>query len=332
MCDYVARPYTCAFHHTKVLFKGRNAMIVYKELATVERTLGVSAKTLYGISNNIGAHYRKVSIPKKNGSVRVLSVPDEVLKKIQRLIVENLLAYEPVSPYAKAYKPASGIKNNAGFHVGKAKILKLDILDFFDNIMYFTVKEKVFPSNKYSESIRVLLSMLCYYNDVLPQGAPTSPIITNIIMRDFDETVGTWCRERKISYTRYCDDMTFSGDFDERAVIGFVSEELRKIGLFLNKKKTVVARSGQNQTVTGIVVNQKLSVPSEYKRKIRQEVFYCQKFGVRGHMEKSGVTISPEKYLISLLGKINYVLHICPNDETFKGYKKSVLCLLEGSK
>lgn len=304
-------------------------MIVYKELATVERTLGCSAKTLYALSNNVSAHYRRVSIPKKDGSERVLSVPDEVLKKVQRSIAEKLLAYESVSTYAKAYKPAAGAKKNAAAHVGKAKLLKLDILSFFDSITYSAVKEKVFPAERYSEPIRILLSMLCYYNDVLPQGAPTSPVITNIIMRDFDEILGKWCRERRITYTRYCDDMTFSGDFDESEVIGVVREELRKMHLFLNKKKTLAVGAGRRQIVTGVVVNEKLNVSSDYKRKIRQEVFYCQKFGVEEHLAKCGTDMPRDKYLTGLLGRINYVLHICPDDVSFAEYKKSVMELMK---
>ena len=78
--------------------------------------------------------------------------------------------------------------------------------------------------------------MLCYYKESLPQGAPTSPAITNIIMYDFDERVGEFCAERGIAYTRYCDDMTFSGAFDEREVIDFVKEELDN---FLHKNPDI---------------------------------------------------------------------------------------------
>lgn len=307
-------------------------MIVYRELASVERELGFSAKTLYGISNHISGHYHAVEIPKRDGSCRTLSVPDEILKKVQRAIAEKLLAYEPVSRYAKAYKIASGIKKNAHPHVGKAKLLKLDIRHFFDSILYSTVKEKVFPAEKYSESIRVLLCMLCYYNDVLPQGAPSSPIITNIIMRDFDELVGEWCRERGITYTRYCDDMTFSGDFDEKSVIAFVSSELKGVGFYLNQQKTAVIPASKRQTVTGVVVNEKLNVSSDYKRKIRQEVFYCQRFGVEEHIKHNNLNCTPEQYLIKLLGKINYVLQICPEDDNFKKYRKTVSTLTNRNK
>ena len=165
-------------------------MIVYKELASVELDLGFSARTLYGLSNNLEKHYHNVFIPKRDGSKRKLSVPDLILKRVQRAIVDNILVQYPVSRYAMAYKCGSSVQMNARPHVGKKKILKLDIDGFFDNILYSQVKDIVFFAEKYAEPIRVLLTMLCYYKESLPQGAPTSPAITNIIMYDFDEAVG----------------------------------------------------------------------------------------------------------------------------------------------
>ena len=303
-------------------------MIVYNELSTVERELGISAKTLYSVSNSISKHYRAVSIPKRDGSFRHLSVPDERLKAIQRAIAEKLLVREPVSTYATAYRIAVGINRNAIPHVGKPKILKLDIKGFFDSITYSLVKERAFPKGKYSEQIRVLLAMLCYYGESLPQGAPSSPIISNIIMCGFDEYVGIWCKERGIAYTRYCDDMTFSGEFKHKEVIRLVADELRKLGLFLNEKKTVVVDRSERQIVTGVLVNEKVNVTAEYRRRIKQEVYYCSKFGVEDHLLRNNINTAPEKYLLGLLGRINYVLQIRPDDKPFAEYRESIKALM----
>ena len=307
-------------------------MIVYRELSSLENDLGISAKTLYAISNNINAHYHNKSIPKSDGSLRILSIPDEPLKKIQRAIAENLLAYEPVSIYARAYKPTSNVRKNAICHVGKEKLLKLDIYKFFDSIKYSLVKEKVFSSNKYSEQNRILLSLLCYKGESLPQGAPTSPIISNIIMRDFDQTVGEWCKERKISYSRYCDDMSFSGSFDEVDVIEFVTHELKSLGFILNKRKTRCLTGGNKKTVTGIVVNEKINTQKSYRKQIRQEVFYCKKFGVQEHLSRIGNSEKPCNYLSRLLGQINYVLQITPDNKEFLNYKTQILTFLKDNK
>ena len=109
-------------------------MIVYRELSSLERDLCISAKTLYAVSNNIGKHYRKAKLPKKSGGYRNLSVPDEILKTIQRQISEILLIHMPVSGYAKAYRFGSSTLRNAKYHVGKQMVLKLDILHFFDSL------------------------------------------------------------------------------------------------------------------------------------------------------------------------------------------------------
>ena len=157
--------------------------------------------------------------------------------------------------------------------------------------------------------------MLCYHKDTLPQGAPSSPAITNIILYEFDEQIGQWCAEHGIAYTRYCDDMTFSGNFDPAEVIHFVRLELQKMGCLLNEQKTRIQHPGQQQTVTGIVVNEKLSIPADYRRKLRQELYYCRKFGVQEHLQKIGLEIPTDTYRIQLLGKVNYVLQIHPNDK-----------------
>ena len=304
-------------------------MIVYRELATIERELGFPLKTLYGISNNLDSHYRSVRIPKKSGKNRTLSVPDEILKKVQRAIVEKLLVFRPVSRYATAYKPSASVVRNAVKHVGKEKLLKLDILHFFDSVLYSTVKEKVFPAEIFSEKIRVLLSMLCYYKEVLPQGAPSSPMITNIILYDFDEAVGKWCCDQGITYTRYCDDMTFSGHFEEDDVIMYITDELQKRGFFLNHKKTALVPKGKQQKVTGIVVNQKLNVAREYKREIRKEVYFVEKFGVKEHVAHIASSLTPEGYLNRLLGKIGFVLSVCPDDASMQAMQKTILHQLQ---
>ena len=289
-------------------------MIVYRELSSLEQDLGISAKTLYAVSNNLGKHYHKAKLPKKSGGYRNLSVPDEILKSIQKQIAEVLLIHMPVSGYAKAYRFGSSTLRNAKHHVSKQVVLQLDILHFFDSIRYSTVKDKVFPEEIYAEPLRILLTMLCYHKDSLPQGAPSSPAITNIILYELDELIGQWCRERRIAYTRYCDDMTFSGDFNPAEVIHFVRLELKKMGFLLNEQKTRIQRPGQQQIVTGIVVNEKLSITIDYRRRLRQELYYCRKFGIQEHLQKIGMELPEETYRMQLLGKVNYVLQVHPDD------------------
>jgi retron-type reverse transcriptase len=140
-------------------------------------------------------------------------------------------------------------------------------------------------------------------------------------MRDFDNSVGAWCKERNIAYTRYCDDMTFSGDFDPREVKRFVKAQLRTMGFFTNDKKTVVVRSGQKQTVTGIVVNERPNISAAYRRKLRQELYYCRTYGVGSHMERIHIDVSEDVYLRQLLGRVNYVLSVASASREMHEYK-----------
>ena len=143
-----------------------------------------------------------------------------------------------------------------------------------------------------------------------PGGA--HPCITNILMRDFDNEVGAWCRERQITYTRYCDDMTFSGDFARDEVLRCVEPRLRALGFYLNPGKTKWLPADRRQLVTGIVVNKKCNVPSEERRALRQELHFCQKFGISGHMARAGIDGPEDRYLAQLLGRVNYQLQITP--------------------
>ena len=297
-------------------------MIIYRELSSLEQDLGINVKTLYAVSNNLNKHYRKTKLPKKNGGFRNLSIPDEVLKSIQKRIAEVLLIHMPMSRYAKAYRFGSSTLRNAKHHVGKQVVLKLDILHFFDSIRYSTVKDKVFPEEIFAEPLRILLTMLCYHKDSLPQGAPSSPAITNIILYEYDEQMGQWCREHGISYTRHCDDMTFSGDFNPAEVIQFVKLELKKMGFLLNEQKTRIQHSSQQQTVTGIVVNEKLSIPVDYRRQLRQEMYYCKKFGIQEHLQRTGLETPEDTYRMQLLGKVNYVLNVHPYEKDMLDAKK----------
>lgn len=304
-------------------------MIVYNELSSIEADLGIPLTTLYAVSNNISAHYRSVTVPKKSGGTRVLSVPDEILKRIQRRIADVILSYSPISRHATAYRSGATVQRNALPHLAKFSVLKLDIKHFFDSITYSAVKDRCFPSKRFSEQIRILLTMLCYRGDALPQGAPSSPTITNIIMFDFDETVGSFCKERNISYTRYCDDMTFSGDFDVAELLAFVKQELFKNGFILNKEKTTFTTKGKRQTVTGIVVNDKLSTPANYRKAIRQQMHYINKFGLESYLAKIETTESKSKYLEKLLGRITFILKTAPNSKEFLNYKMTIIAMLK---
>lgn len=290
---------------------------------------------LYAVSNHPEEHYHPAAIPKKGGGVRKLMVPDSLLCRIQKNILHHVLEEFPVSEHAKAYRPRSAIVENAKPHVGAKEILKLDIRNFFDSITFFQVYRSAFPAIYYPPAVRTLLTNLCCCRDSLPQGAPTSPAVSNLVMKPFDEYMGNWCEERGIRYTRYCDDLTFSGDFDRQEVKKKVRGFLAAYGFALNEKKTRVQKEHQRQMVTGIVVNEKPQVGRAYRKKLRAEIYYCGKYGVESHLQRSGEWENWKKryqesdvicmrYLQHLLGKVHYVLQVNPGDAEFCQAKELV--------
>ena len=245
----------------------------------------------------------------------MITAPKYHLKRIQRILLEHVLMDQAISSYAMAYRKGYSLKDNAKIHVGKHILLKLDIKDFFDNISFMDVYRTCF--SKFPKSIGMLFTYLVCYDEHLPQGAVSSPMISNLILKDFDEEVGHFCELRNISYTRYSDDLTFSGDFEVREVISFVSKLLKKQGLELNYKKIHVVRHHQRQLVTGVLVNNKVSIPNFYKKNIRQEMYYIRKYGVTSHLEHYHQDMDEYVYLKSLLGKVNYVLQVEPSLKEF---------------
>lgn len=275
---------------------------------------------LYAFSNHTERHYHALHIGGKNGKVRRLLVPDKMLMKIQRNILHHILDGYPVSGCATAYRKGTGVADNARAHKGKYVVVKLDIKDFFGSISFPMVYKNAFPGLHFPPAVRTMLTSLCCYKEFLPQGAPTSPAISNLVMKSFDEYMEKWCKDKEISYTRYCDDMTFSGDFNPGQVIRKVSSLLDAMGFELNEAKTRILYRNTRQAVTGIVVNEKVQVSKDYRRKLRQEVFYCLKYGVKSHMEKSGIGegTTESQYLLSILGKIQYILLVNPEDQWFR--------------
>lgn len=268
--------------------------------------------------------YRDFEIAKKNGSKRPISEPLPSLKEIQIWILRNILYKIPVSPFAKAYKPNSGLIENLKFHKKQPKVFTLDLENFFPSISIKSI-EKVFLELGYSRMISKLLAKLCTRDKTLPQGAPTSPALSNLIFKDADVLISSFCVDRKIRYTRYADDLSFSGDFDEKELLEKVTQIVENLNLHINVAKTKLMTPNMRQTVTGIVVNEKPQVAFHKRNDLRQAMHYIKKFGIDEHREYK--EIDQRNYLEHLLGKVNFVLQINPRDLEFIGYKAILIDL-----
>lgn len=285
-------------------------------------------KTLYMLSDHAEDYYHSITLAKRNGGKRKLLVPDPLLKQVQRQILHNILSERTISPYAAAYHTGASVRKNAEIHLHQSMILKLDIKNFFPSILFPDILASCFSSEYYSVQIGTLLTNLCCYRGALPQGGPASPAISNLVMKNFDLWVGTWCAEQGIRYTRYCDDLTFSGEFHAEFVKRRVENYLKSLGFELNHNKTQLLYPYNRQQVTGVVVNEKLQTARSYRRELRQVIYYCRTYGVQSHLAHGDkrpimeVTVEEQKrYLQSLLGKVHYVLQINPQDEEFQQYR-----------
>lgn len=301
--------------YAKLLFDKKIPIIYDQEHLSL--LLGYRYKYLLKISNSPESFYRTFRIPKKSGGERIISEPLPDLKEIQRWILDEILSNIRVSGFAKAYVRRRSIRKNAEFHIGKNVVLTIDIKDFFPSIGFGRVYN-LFTRLGYSDSVSAMLSNLCCWNGGLPQGAPTSPTLSNLLMINFDKRVAGFIRKNKINYTRYADDLTFSGDFEPGKVIKFVRGILPDFGLQINEKKVRVRKPGQRQEVTGVIVNEKIQAPREMRKKLRQSVYYIEKYGLASHLDKTENTKA--NHIYHLLGIANFILFLNPEDQEARSY------------
>ncbi|MBQ8830778.1 MAG: RNA-directed DNA polymerase [Oscillospiraceae bacterium] len=277
-------------------------------------------------SNEPREFYRRYDIMKRYGKMRTVYKVSGVLADVQHWILRNILDELPVSRHATAYAKGRKIMDNAAPHVGKKLVVKADITDFFGNVKYLSVYD-VFKNAGYSKSVATLLANLCCCDGHIMQGACTSPALSNLCFTKIDSVISEFCTERGITYTRYSDDMTFSGDFAPSELITYLRRVLKFYGFTMNDKKTKVLYRHHRQTVTGAVVNDKPQPTKEYRRRIRQEMYYIRKYGVLGHMDRlkdEKSYVSPINYLENLYGRMNYVLQYTPDDEELKRWMHEV--------
>ncbi len=241
-----------------------------KSVDELAARLGMPADAL----RTVRASYREFRIPKRTGGSRVIHAPDKDLKSVQRRILRRLLAKLHSHAAATGFERKSSIVHNARCHAGSAVVLRLDIKDFFKSTGGERVK-KFFQVLGWNREATEILTRLCTYRGHLPQGAPTSPRLSNLINYKMDvrlAALATACPGT--IYTRYADDMTFSISKDDRTILRKLIFATRAItaefGYRLHRsRKLRVRRRHQRQTVTGLVVNDKVNLPRKVRHWLR---------------------------------------------------------------
>ncbi|HFK7850281.1 TPA: reverse transcriptase domain-containing protein, partial [Listeria monocytogenes] len=228
--------------------------------------------------------YTNLLIPKKSGGQRNISIPMKELKDVQRNIVKVMLTQQNIfqfennikSNISHAFTKDKSIITNAEIHKNKRFVLNIDLEDFFKSFHFGRV-QGYFEKNKnflFPKNIATVLAQLTCYNGSLPQGAPSSPIITNLICNILDMKLLKIAKKYKLDYSRYADDLTFSTNnknFEEKSEEFFYQLEIiiKQSGFKINPKKTRLQYKTSRQIVTGLVVNKKVNVTREFYKNTR---------------------------------------------------------------
>ena len=233
---------------------------------------------------------------KKHGGTRAIVAPHSNLLFMLQAFNALLQDFYVPTPWCYGFVRDKSVAQNAQQHVGKRYILNIDLKDFFPSITRQMVEDVLLaePIKCSTEAAR-LLSGLCTatepQGDVLPQGFPTSPTLSNMVCRKMDEELAVAAQSIGATYTRYADDMTFSSDNDVLRTTGSfymqVSTIVEKYGFRLNERKTRLQRRGRRQQVTGVVVSDKVNVTREYARQIRTLLYMWERYGYEDASEKA---------------------------------------------
>src|SRR5438132_134640 len=273
-------------------------------------------------------HYVHFTVPKKSGGLRTLSAPHRKLAAAQRWIHDNILSKVQAEPAAQGFQKGSSTVSNARPHCRQAVVVNMDLENFFPTIVFARVRS-VFHRLGYSPCVASILALLCtecprrqvsydgksYWVATgprgLPQGACTSPALSNQVARRLDKRLGGLAKKLNLAYTRYADDLTFSGSTELEPRLGYLLARVRHLaeaeGFAVNAQKTRVLRRATAQTVTGLIVNDKPAVPRRERRRLRALLHRARREGL-DQQNRDG----RPNFRAYLEGKIAYVRMVQP--------------------
>ena len=262
--------------------------------------------------------YTTFEVSKRRGGIRTIDAPARKLKAMQRIVATDLAAtLGSNSPVAHSFMPGRSVISNALPHVRRATVARVDLKDFFHQINFGRIKG-VFQSAPFllPDDISTVLAQLCCYEGRLPQGAPTSPTLSNYVCRSMDAALRRLAKRFKARYTRYSDDLTFSfasvaidrlpkemfivtpvSGRRHRVEPGFLlSEIIADQGFEINAAKTVGTGRERRQMVTGIVVNDGLRVPGKFTQEVRRALHLWEVLGLKAAEDRAIPVLTRKKY------------------------------------
>lgn len=307
----------------------------FNDVETLAAAMGITISELKFLSYHrkvaTTTHYKRFLVAKKSGGHRVISAPMPRLKKIQHWVLQHILNKVTLHDAANGFVLNRSILTNAAQHIDKAIVVNIDLKDFFPTITYKRVKG-LFCKLGYSEKIATILALLCtepaseemeldgknYYvasgERFLPQGAPTSPAITNIICYKLDCRFTAIAAKMNINYTRYADDLSFSindksdtGNKLIQQLLWRVKAVVKEEGFTIHPDKVKIMAKGTRQEVTGIVVNKKPGINRKTLHRFRALIQQIEKTGLAGKRWKGGDNIVAE-----MIGYANFIMQVKP--------------------
>lgn len=300
-------------HKTGKRAQDRNGVPTLAKIKDVRKLLNIKSPNQLGFfllaSDHKNGPYTTHTIPKRDGSDRQICAPKKQLKWVQKQILKHILSKVPPHPAAHGFVNGRSTVSNATPHVGAELVVKFDLKDFFPTVHYFRVMglfaslgypvgNCMFGTDDDANQIAPVLARLCCYTPdpkqwgsaTLPQGAPTSPAISNLVCRRLDARLQGLAEANKGTFTRYADDLTFSFPKAEGMNLGrfrwWVDQVCQQEGFIVNQEKFRVIRASQRQVVTGIVVNDAPRVPRELRREIRAILHNCETHDIESQAKR----------------------------------------------
>ncbi|EDC2353760.1 RNA-directed DNA polymerase [Salmonella enterica] len=239
----------------------------------LSHALRLPKEVILKFSFNNDKYYHHVEMKKKTGGIRHIESPLRELKAIQRWVLRTILDKLSPSVYAKGFVRGKSILDNAKPHEGNQYVLNLDLQDFFTNVKASHVYT-LFKNIGYNNNIAFILTSFCTKGGYLPQGAPTSPALSNLVCLRLDHRISTYCKKRALTYTRYADDLCISGN--KILILQKASYLIKDIicneGFIINSKKEKFLGPKVRREVTGLTVTPKITISKKnyciYRKRI----------------------------------------------------------------
>jgi retron-type reverse transcriptase len=290
-----------------------NDTVVILDFNHLAMLLGIQNNILASIVAHTKSFYYSFEIPKRSGGARSISAPYPVLLNAQKWIYDNILSKIKVHNNAKGFIKQSSITDNARVHLNTNYVLKMDIEEFFPSIKMNRIMS-IFRNLGYTKKTSYYLSSICCLHGVLPQGAATSPCLSNIIAKRMDARITGLASRFALNYTRYADDFTLSGEVLPPKIICYIEKIVNQEGFSINKKKTNLIGINKQKIITGISISSgELKIPREKKREVRKNIYYVLKNGLFEHQKQ--INSFDPIYVERLLGYLFFWQSVEPENE-----------------